>query len=181
MKQKASIVRLTLTLLLITAIVAAALAGVNALTKDKIAAIRAEKSNDAVSQVLKGKAEALELTGDTGIVTGAYKSEYGYAVLVAPQGFAGPINIMVGVSNEGAITGIVIVSSSESPGYGAIAGEDSAAGHAFRDQFVGMSGQLAVKQDGGQVDSISGATGSSRTIVSGINAALEFVAGKEGF
>ncbi|MBR5569866.1 MAG: FMN-binding protein [Oscillospiraceae bacterium] len=175
MKQKASILRLTITLLVITSVVAAALAGVNALTKDRIAAIRAEKSNDAVSQVLKGDAKKMELTGDTGIVTGAYESEYGYAVLVAPQGFAGPINMMVGVDRSGQITGLVIVSSSESPGYGAIAGEDSDAGRAFRDQFIGMSGELAVKQDGGAVDSITGATGSSRTIVSGINAALEFV------
>ena len=175
MKQKASILRLTITLLVITSVVAAALAGVNALTKDRIAAIRAEKSNDAVSQVLKGDAKKMELTGDTGIVTGAYESEFGYAVLVAPQGFAGPINMMVGVDRSGQITGLVIVSSSESPGYGAIAGEDSDAGRAFRDQFIGLSGSLAVDKDGGQVDSITGATITTRAITAGVNAALSCV------
>ena len=47
------ILRLTVTLLLICAFVALALAGVNAITKDKIAAVKAAKTAKAISAVLK--------------------------------------------------------------------------------------------------------------------------------
>ena len=47
------ILRLTVTLLLICAAVALALAGVNSITKDRIAAIQAEKTQKAIAEVLK--------------------------------------------------------------------------------------------------------------------------------
>ena len=46
------IVRLTVTLLAICAVVAAVLAGVNMITKDKIAAIEVQKTQNAIAQVL---------------------------------------------------------------------------------------------------------------------------------
>ena len=55
------ILRLTVTLLLICAAVALALAGVNAITKDKIAAIKAEKTQKAIAAVLPGSAQVEEV------------------------------------------------------------------------------------------------------------------------
>lgn len=46
------VARLALTLLIITSVTAAALAGVNEITKDRIAAIQAEKTEAAISSVL---------------------------------------------------------------------------------------------------------------------------------
>ena len=54
MKTVRYVLRLTLTLLMITAVVAAALGGVNSITAPKIAQIQAEKIQAAVSQVLPG-------------------------------------------------------------------------------------------------------------------------------
>ena len=167
--------RLALTLLVITGAVAAALAGVNMLTKDKIAAIQAEKTQTAISQVLEGEATALTLTGNTGMIKSAYQSPNGYAVEVASPGFGGEITMMVGVDHKGIVTGIVIINHGETAGLGSVAAEASAKGDAFRGQFVGISQPVCVDKDGGEIDSITGATISSRAVTEGVNAALEFV------
>ena len=73
------------------------------------------------------------------------------------------------------VPGIRIISHTETAGLGAVAAADNAAGEAFRGQFVGMSGTLAVTKDGGAVDSITGATITSKAICTGINAALACV------
>jgi electron transport complex protein RnfG len=54
-----------------------------------------------------------------------------------------------------------------------VAAENTSKGEAFRSQFIGMSGVLAVDKDGGEVDSISSATITSRAITNGVNAALK--------
>ena len=167
--------RLALTLLVITSLVAAALAGINALTKDRIAAIQAEKTQKAISQVLEGEVSQLTLTGNTGIVRAAYESECGYAILVAPAGFGGEITMMVGIDNDGKVLAIQIIDHSETPSLGAVAAATSSAGQNFRDQFVGMSGSVSVTKDGGTIDAITGATVTSRAVCAGVNAALACV------
>ena len=168
------ILRLTVTLLLICAAVAAVLAGVNAITKDRIADIQAQKIQAAIAVVLPGAegAEEIPVTGEAGVVTAVYAAEAGYAVQVAPAGFGGPVTMMVGIS-EGEVTGISVISHTETPGLGAVAAAANAKGEAFRGQFVGQSGVLAV---GDQIDGMSGATITSKTVVAGVNAALEYVA-----
>ena len=170
--------RLSGILLAICACVAAALAGVNAVTKDAIASAQQQKTNAAIAQVLEGEAKEMDLSAyaDLGIVRNAYVSEYGYAVEVAPNGFDGEILMMVGVDLEGKVTGISIISQTETAGLGAESAADSAKGNAFREQFVGLtSGEVLVDKDGGKLDSLTGATITSRAVASGVQAALDFV------
>ena len=171
------VLRISLTLLVITALVAAALAGVNAITEDRIAQIKQEKIQDAISQVLPnaevyGQAKFEDATG---FVKTVYESDKGFAVEVVPAGFGGGITMMVGVTQEGKVSGIVIISHTETAGLGSVAGADTAAGEAFRNQFVGATGSLTVDKDGGEIDSITSATITSRAVVAGVNAALEAV------
>ena len=167
------ILRLTVTLLLICGVVAAVLAGVNSITKDKIAAIQEQKTLDAIAEVLPGVEglEKMTLSGDTGIVKSVYTSENNYAVEVTPVGFDGEVTMMVGICG-GQVTGISVISHTETPGLGAVAAAANAKGEAFRSQFAGLSGTLAVGED---IDAISGATITSKAVVTGVNAALEFV------
>lgn len=175
MKNLGYILRLSLTLLVITAVVAAALAGVNSITAPKIAALNAEKTQQAVEAVLPGGGKLLESFHDeTGIVKEVYASEAGYAVKVTPGGFDKEITMMVGI-RDGKVLGISIISHTETAGLGAVAAAENAAGQAFRDQFAGLSGVLSVTKDGGQVDAITGATITSRAVVEGVNAALACV------
>ena len=175
------VLRLALTLLLITAAMAAALAGVNKLTADRIAAAKKEKTDKAISEVIAipNQAEIVQVpfTDESGLVKTVYRPDTAdvYAVEVASTGFGGAITMMVGVDAEGKILGISIISHTETAGLGSVAAAENAAGKAFRDQFVGMSGQLAVTKDGGDVDAITGATVTSQAVTEGVNAALACV------
>ena len=175
------VIRLAATLLIITSLVAAALAGVNMLTAPVIAGHTAEKTRQAVEAVLPGGGEemvglpAADFEG-AGLVSKVYKGENGYAVEVAPVGFDNTITMMVGVGADGSVLGIDIIKHTETAGLGAVADAQTPAGQAFREQFAGASGLVAVSKDGGSVDAITGATITSRAICAGVNAALACVA-----
>ena len=183
MKQNESIVmyvlRLAGTLFLITAVVAALLACVNAVTAPVIEELNAAKTQEAISAVLPGgfDTEITDFTDESGIVSKVYQGANGYAVEVGPGGFDNTITMMVGVDNEGKVLGISIVSQTETAGLGAVAAAGTPKGIAFRDQFVGQTGSVSVTKDGGMMDAITGATITSRAICVGVNAALDCVAG----
>ena len=171
------ILRLTVTLLAICAFVALALAGVNTITKDKIAANKAAKTTAALQQVLPGVTNVTEVAfvDDTGMVSKVYQSESGYAVEVAPSGFGGAITMMVGINGAGEVTGISIISHAETPGLGAVAAAATDKGVAFREQFAGLVSGITIGSGENQIDALSGATISSQAVVDGVNAALECV------
>lgn len=170
------VTRLALTLLIITAVVAVALAGVNSITQPRIEAFNAQKLQSAIEEVLPGGGAPIPFTDDTGIVSSVYQGGSGYAVEVCPNGFGGTITMMVGVGTDGKVLGISVVSQAETAGLGAVCAAATSAGVAFRDQYAGMSGSLAVTKDGGQIDAITGATITSRAVTVGVNAALDCVA-----
>ena len=175
------ILRLALTLLVITSLVAAALAGVNSITAPAIARLTAEKTQQAIEAVLPGGGEEmsdLPAVGFEGadLVSKVYKGENGYAIEVTPGGFDNTITMMVGIDFEGKVLGIDIIKHTETAGLGAVADAETPAGQNFRGQFVGTSGSVAVTKDGGTLDSITGATITSRAICVGVNAALNCVA-----
>ena len=132
------------------------------------------ETQDALAVVLPDAAnlEKLALTGDAGIVSEVYSNGESYAIKVLPAGFDGTITMMVGIS-EGKVTGISVISHTETPGLGAVAAAQNAKGEAFRGQFVGQEGTLAV---GNQIDAMSGATITSNAVITGVNAALSYVA-----
>ena len=164
----------------------------NTFTKDKIAAIEAEKTRVAMSAVVPEGSEftdALEIPqaaidaakaqGGTvselyGVTNGG--AEAGYVAKVAASGSQGTITMMVGIDANGAITGISVVSHSETSGIGTkvVENKPNAAGTPVLDQFIGMSGAgtLAV---GSNITAISGATVSTKGITMGANAALAAV------
>ena len=173
------VLRLALILLAITSVVAAALAGVNAITKPVIDQLNDQKTQVAIEAVLPGGYDE-EISGyadATGLVSKVYKGANGYALEVKPAGFDNTITMMVGVDLEGKVLGISIVSHTETAGLGAVAAAKTSAGEAFRGQFVGQSGSVAVSKDGGSLDAITGATITSRAVCTGVNAALDCVAG----
>ena len=173
------VLRLALTLFVICAVVAAALAGVNSVTKPIIDQLNLEKTQKAIEEVLPGGFdEELSVFDDQGgLVSKVYKGANGYALEVLPSGFDNTITMMVGVGNDGKVLGISVVSHTETAGLGAVAAAKTSAGEAFRSQFVGKSGSVAVSKDGGELDAITGATITSRAICVGVNAALDCVAG----
>ena len=177
------------TLTVISLITAFLLGLVNGVTKDKIAAIDAEKTRVAMSAVVPEGSEftdALELTDDVvaaakaqgGTVSELYGvtnggAEAGYVAKVAASGSQGTITMMVGIDANGAITGISVVNSSETSGIGTkvVGNETNTAGVPVLDQFVGLSGAGSLVV-GSNITAISGATVSTKGITMGANAAL---------
>ncbi len=96
----------------------------------------------------------------------------GYIVnITSKEGYGGDISFSVGISLEGAVTGISILSISETPGLGMKAKEDS-----FLNQYIDKNGKFVVNKtadaEGNGVDAISGATITSNAMTNGVNGAL---------
>ena len=174
------IIRLAVTLLIITSVVAAALAAVNGITSPIIARKTAEKTQLAIEAVLPGGGEEIDrnAVGYEGadLISRVYKGENGYAVEVTPAGFDNIITMMVGVDFTGKVLGIDIIAHTETAGLGAVADAETPAGQTFRSQFAGAADSVSVAKDGGTIDSITGATITSRAVCAGVNAALACVA-----
>ncbi len=81
------------------------------------------------------------------------------------KGYGGDVGLMVGINMEDdTIRGVAVTTHAETPGIGAKAKEDPV----LSDQFKGLpiSDSYKVNQDGGQINSISGATITSRAVTS---------------
>lgn len=174
----AYVLKLTGILLAITVIVALLLGGVYSITEAPIAAYKAEKTNAAIRTVLSSQAEPEIVPADrikdgTGLVKTLWKvGEDGYVAELVVGGSQADIDMMVGVDASGKVSGISFISMSETSGLGAVAAQQSTKGEAFRNQFIGRSGELAVNKDGGEIDALSGATVTSRAVTRAVNAAL---------
>lgn len=105
-------------------------------------------------------------------IRAVYRGETGFVVEACTRGYAGDIRMLVGVSQAGRTTGIVLRQMQESRGLGRAALHD----HAFLAQFLNTSGDAAV---GSNVDAITGATVTSRAIARGVNAAVAYVTGAD--
>lgn len=92
--------------------------------------------------------------------------------VVAPDGYSGNIEIMVGITPDGTVSGIEILTHAETPGLG-----DKITQPWFKALFSGKNLDNAdwrVKKDGGQFDEITGATISPRAVVGAVRQGLEF-------
>lgn len=184
MKEKAFgyVVKLGITLILITAIVAGLLGAVNYITKDKITENTNQKIRDAIKLVLpeaSDEPETVELTEadkENGI-TKVYRLGDSYALELEVGGSQGIIDLMVGVDGTGAVQGVQIISHSETPGLGAVAASNGTKGEGFRSQFVGKTGEVKVTKDGGEITALTGATISSRAICDAVSIATAYVEG----
>ena len=186
------IIKMTVTLLLTCMVVAGLLGWVNSITKDKIAAITWEKTVTAMKEVISADdfSDAMDLTDDMtaaataqgGTLAAVYQAQsggqpIGYAINVESSGSQGTISMMVGIDMDGAVTGVSIVTNSETSGIGTkvCGNKPNDDGVPVLDQFVGMSGAGTLKV-GKTVTAISGATVSTKGVTKGANAALAAVA-----
>lgn len=113
-----------------------------------------------------------EYTGEDAAIRAVYKADNGYVIETVTAGYAGDITLLVGVNNEGQVTGLMVRQISETFGLGAKARTDTE----FLSQFLGTSGEAAV---GDTVDAITGATVTSKAVTKAVNAAAAFVTGAD--
>ncbi|MGV8844821.1 MAG: RnfABCDGE type electron transport complex subunit G [Pseudomonas sp.] len=98
-----------------------------------------------------------------------------------PKGYAGPIQLLIGISADGRVLGIQVLEHHETPGLGArIEPRHS-------DWLLGFNGKSrrsptdagwAVQRDNGAFDQMAGATITSRAMVKAVHQALQYVDGQ---
>ncbi|MDL2300474.1 RnfABCDGE type electron transport complex subunit G [Clostridiaceae bacterium OttesenSCG-928-D20] len=173
-KPRDTALSLIIILFAITSITGLLLGLVNFITEEIIANKAREKTELAMREVLPGEfvyEELLEYAG--GSVNNVYAAKSGseisgYICNETVSGFGGMLNIIIGISKDGEITGLSIVSHSETSGLGSEAAKPQ-----FKDQFIGATDSLAVNKDGGTIDALTGATITSRAVTDAVNLALE--------
>ena len=131
--------------------------------------------------------------GEDANIRSVHKGENGFVIETVTYGYAGEITMLVGVSNEGKVTGLVVRELHETYGLGAEALTDVD----FLSQFLNGSGEFAVAAPGADafsgataevsestgdttdVDALTGATVTSKAIVRAINSAIGYVTGAD--
>ena len=179
---KNTIVKDTLTLLAITLIAGLLLGQVYSITKEPIAAQAEKAKQEAYAKVYPGGEFTLDDALNTALesftaddkdariteVMVANGGE-GYVFSCQASGYGGAVKLAIGVTSDSTITGLSVLSMSETPGLGAKCQDAS-----FQEQFTGIqSEKLVINEDFKQ---ISGATITSGAVTRAVNATLKFVA-----
>ena len=163
-------------LFVICGLLSAALAGTNLLTKDRIAQAAAQKAEESRMVALPGAESFEERDGHYAGLDSAGQA-VGYVFETEGKGYGGTVKVMTGVSAGGEITGVIVLSHSETPGLGANAEKEG-----FRDQYKGqpvdnLTGGIQVVKfqapQEGEVEAMTGATITSTAVTNAVNAAIE--------
>lgn len=174
-------------------IVAILLFGASAGLSDLRAANIQKEHIYMMQTVLPGSTEfVLEpYSGEDANVRTVHKAENGFVIETTTYGYAGEIDMMIGVSNEGTVTGLVIRDMEETLGLGRNALTDAD----FLAQFLDTAGNVAIATSGEDafsgatgeadaeaevmVDAVTGATVTSKAIARSINSAVAVVTGAD--
>ena len=111
-------------------------------------------------------------TGEDSNIHYVYKGQSGYVIATQTYGYAGYIQMLIGVCNEGNVTGLQVRSMEETYGLGGEALSD----WEFLAQFLRSEGDAEI---GSNIDGISGATVTSKAIARSVNSAVAFVTGAD--
>ena len=159
---------------LICLIVTALLAGVNMLTADRIAALAVQTAEDSQKVVLPNAASFEEVDEDTVKGLDGSGQLAGYVITTEAKGYGGTIEVMTGITADGSVSGVVLLSQNETPGLGANATKESFTGQ--YQQAVPESGFEVIKSGGaddGQIQAMTGATITSQAVTDAVNLAVE--------
>ena len=198
-KQKSGMIKNVISIFAITLVAVLLLAVVNQVTKDPIAQAEINARNEVYKQVFTDAKDFEDVMSEDEIAENGEKAlkdagiesctinhamkvvdgnqTLGYVISASSKkGYGGEIQIAVGITTDGEITGFNVIKHSETAGLGAKAKEDPA----FAEQFKGKTANenIEVVKGGGatgnQIDAISGATITSKAVTGATNAAIAF-------
>ncbi len=188
--QKIDILRLALTLFIITSIIGVLLAVVHYYTAPVVVRSAEERLQQSLADLMEDAdrfdtVESFEESIALGTVHIPVQAVYaafdssdqplGYCVRVTPKGYADVIDLLVAIDGEGAVKAVDILSIYESPGIGMKVERNDE----FRSSVYGLTDSAkivkSVPSDKDEIQVISGATVSSAAYINGVNAAIEVV------
>lgn len=183
----------TASLLMLFAISGAALVGVtfiqtedDIIYNEKLTLLRklnniipaASYDNDLLLDTIVIEANSLLGTKETSLAYRARKNKQNIAVVyssIAPNGYNGPIHLLVGVRADGKLAGVRVVKHRETPGLGDVVSlthSDWILSFDNRSLSEPDEKGWKVKRDGGIFDQFTGATITPRAVVKAIHNAL---------
>lgn len=172
--------RMIIAMVVVALLAAATLGLTNIYTREPIAKAQKEALHKALIQVLPAhhndpQSDLFTIDG-TAIYPGKDRggNPLGFAwEVVAPDGYAGSIRILVGVKPEGHVYAIRVTDHRETPGLGDGIVKDSHWIQSFAG--LGLDGTTwKVRKDGGDFDQFTGATITPRAVVKAVKGALLF-------
>ncbi len=131
--------------------------------------------------------------GEDSSICSVHQCDTGYVIETTTQGYANEVVMLIGVDNQGTVTGLVTYKAHETPGLGSKILTD----HVFLSQFLNESGTFTIGAteeadafssatgetvSAGKeiaVDGISGATVSSKAVARCVNSAVAYVTGAD--
>lgn len=181
---------------IIALILAAALLFAVSFALQGTAAANAEKAHLELMQTVLPGAEEFTVepyAGEDANIRSVHKADIGFVVETVTYGYAGEITMLIGVNNEGKVTGLVVTEAHETFGLGGNALTD----HEFLAQFLNKTGSFEVAAVGADafsgataeaevaegesigVDAITGATVTSKAIIRCVNSAVAYATGAD--
>ena len=179
------ILKLALVLLAVAAVIAFVLGAVNEITKGPIEQYLNGKRDAAYAMVMPGDGNTYEeidagsyandpSNSITKLCTAkdASGNDIGYVAETTFSGAQGMITMVIGLDNDLVCTGIGVTEHSETSGLGAKAADPT---DPFPQSMVGLTDGAKLSKDGGSVSAISGATLTSRAVVTEIQTVIDAV------
>lgn len=187
-------VKSALTLAILAAVLTALTALIAGVTRDRITANEQAWIRQRLDALIAPETHDNDLLKDSIAVTGPellgtaqpvriYRARRGSAPVaavirpIAPDGYRGPIELLVAIAPDGRLIGVQVIRHDETPGLGdAFESRDV---H-WLDRFRGRSltdplpQRWTVRRDGGDFDAFTGATITPRAIVKAVRNALEY-------
>lgn len=198
-KPRRNVIVPTATLALIAALLTIGLVAIANITRDRIARNQQawikqhldtlvspqSYDNDPLTDTLQVRAP--DLLGSANPVT-AYRMRKASAPVavairsIAPDGYRGPLELLVVIAPDGKLIGVRVIRHNETPGLGdAFENRDAD----WLKRFGGLSltnppqQRWTVRRDGGDFDAFTGATITPRAIVKAVRRTLEFYRGNQ--
>ena len=137
-----------------------------------------EYDNELLKDTIQLAPDNLLGTTEKSIAYRARKQSQPVAIVlpaIAPNGYNGPIHLLVGIYYDGTLAGVRVVKHRETPGLGDVIEAKRS------DWILGFSGKSLsnpdikrwkVKRDGGHFDQFTGATITPRAVVKAVHSAL---------
>ncbi len=160
------------------------------------AAKKAQEQHLWLMQTLLPESESFVVVpydGEDANIRSIHKAENGYVIETVTYGYADNIRMIVGVNNDGKVTGLVVREAHETVGLGNNALTD----HEFLSQFLNSTGSFEIATNGAdafsgatgtaeaesgesvQIDGITGATVTSKAVARSVNSAVGYVTGAD--
>jgi electron transport complex protein RnfG len=186
--------RLTVVLMVISAVASGLLALVNSFTEPKILAFQAVAEAKAYREVLPqadnfksipagqlAKVRANAATaGIENVIVGTKTGQLvGWICKAASHGSSSDIKLLVGIGKDAKMGGVMVLEQNETPGLGTeVTGAEFIKQPALK--TANPQRDLQVNKDGGQVQAVAGATISSRAVVRDLNQSFSFFRSQTG-